>query len=277
MTPEPLLLTSCQSPVADPLWRGLAGYLTVRMEQPVNFVGDIPWEERLERLVDGSIHAGWVCGAYYVKKTDASEVDWELLAAPVLDEPRYQHRPVYFSDMVVRRDHAATDFEGLRGSRLVVNEPGSWSGYHILRYQMARLCERPGFFAEVTASGGHQQSLEWVLRGRADTAAIDSTVMDMLTRSKHSLVHRLRLVSTLGPAPMPPWVIQRSVDPGLRERLRRLLLGMHGDPEGAAILAAHGMSCLAPVAEDDYRAMRSMLELADTMELPIGDGESFSG
>jgi len=269
MTVEPLLLTSCQAAVSDPLWRGLAGYLTNRLGRPVSFVAELPWEDRLTQLGDGRIHAGWVCGAYYVGKTDADEVDWELLAAPVPDETRYQHRPVYFSDMVVRRDHPATDFEGLRGSRLAINEPGSWSGYHALRYQLARFCEHPGFFSTVMASGAHQQSLEWILRGRADTAAIDSTVMDALTRQNHALVHRLRVVTSIGPTPMPPWVAQRGLEPDLRARLRELLLGMHEDPEGAAILAAHGMAFFAPVGDDDYRPLRSMLELAATVDLPV--------
>lgn len=273
MTTDPLLLTSCQSPVSDPLWRGLAGYLTTRLDYPVMFVAELPWEERLQALADGRIHAGWVCGAYYVSHPQA---DWGLLAAPVLDASRYQHRPVYFSDMVVRRDHPATDFESLRGARLAINEPGSWSGYHVLRYQLARLCEPPGFFGGVVVSGGHQESLEWVLRGRADTAAIDSTVMDTLSVDRHALVHRLKVVTSLGPAPMPPWVVQRSLDTGLRERLQGLLLNMHHDPEGAAILAAHGMAFFAPVEEVDYRAMRSMLELAGTVALPLEAEERFS-
>jgi len=268
MTAEPLLLTSCQAAVSDPLWRGLAGYLNSRLEQPVSFVVDLPWKERLAQLADGRLHAGWICGGYYVAMTERAEADWVLLAAPVPDELRYQHQPVYFADVVVRRDHPATDFTGLRGSRLAINEPGSWSGYHALRYQLARLCESPGFFSGVVVSGGHQQSLEWVLRGRAETAAIDSTVMDALIRENHALVHRLRVLSSIGPAPMPPWVVQRRLAPELRRDLRGLLLGMHEDPEGAAILAAHGMARFARMEDHDYRPLRSMLELAATVSLP---------
>jgi phosphonate transport system substrate-binding protein len=66
---------------------------------------------------------------------------------------------------------------------------------------------------------------------------------------------------TFGPSPMPPWVIGRHIAPELRERVRTLLLHMHEDPAGQAILARGQIARFATVTDRMYDAIRHMLEV----------------
>src|SRR5690606_8527649 len=138
-------------------------------------VDDIPWQQREQWLDDGRAQLGWLCGLPYVWKADGDrQKRLELLAAPVMQAPRYGAQPVYFSDVVVRLDSPFWAFAGLRGARWAYNERGSHSGYLITRYNLARQGLDGDFFGDVVCAGSHQQALTLLLAGEIDATAIDS-------------------------------------------------------------------------------------------------------
>jgi phosphonate transport system substrate-binding protein len=110
-------------------------------------------------------------------------------------------------------------------------------------------------------------SLQMILDGRIDASAIDSTVLEEEFRRDPSIRSRLRIIDTLGPSPIPPWVVQRSLPLDLRGTLRELLLTMHQDPKGRAILAQGHMTRFAGVEDSDYDAIRHMARLAESIRL----------
>jgi phosphonate transport system substrate-binding protein len=171
---------------------------------------------------------------------------------------RYARRPVYFSDIVVRHDHSARTFADLRGTRWAINEPGSHSGYGIVRYELARRGEHAGFFTRVTETGAHQATLGMILDGEVDASAIDSTVLETEFRRLPALKRRLRIVEAWGPSPVPPWVVSRRLPLALRREVRRIMLAMHRDPGGRAILRAAHMARFASVSDQDYDPIRRM-------------------
>ncbi|MGI9046736.1 MAG: phosphate/phosphite/phosphonate ABC transporter substrate-binding protein [Burkholderiales bacterium] len=170
-----LRFTSCQAQSADFACRQIAEYLGNRIGVAVEFIADIPWQER-ERMLDaGRIHAAWICGLPDIRKVDRVDNQIELLAAPVMQGARYQGRPVYFSDVLVHRDSAFRCFGDLRGARWAYNEPGSHSGYNAVRYHLATLGQCRGYFGEAIEADAHQTSLQWLLDRKVDASAIDST------------------------------------------------------------------------------------------------------
>ena len=103
----------------------------------------------------------------------------ELLAVPVPAGPRYHGRPIYFSDVIVRKQSPFQTFADLRGAAWAYNEPRTLhSGYNVVRAYLAELGERDGYFGGVVESGAHQPSIEMIVDGRADCSAIDSTVLE---------------------------------------------------------------------------------------------------
>jgi phosphonate transport system substrate-binding protein len=226
------------------------------------FVGDIPWRLRERLLDEGVIHVGWICGLPYVRRTDRPRSGMELLAAPVMRGARYAGRPVYFSDIVVLRDHAARTFHDLRGACWAYNEPGSHSGYNIVRYQLAQLGERENFFGMAVETGAHQDTLRMIVDGRVDASAIDSAVLETELRRRPALRKQLRVVETWGPSPAPPWVISRRAPAGLRKRLRQVMLGMHREAAGRSILREARMLRFGGVSDRDYDPIRHMARVA---------------
>jgi len=258
-------ITSIQSENADFICQRIARYLSARLGISAEFVSRIPWQER-ERLLDaGEIQLGWICGLPYVRKVDREGAGIELVAAPVMRHPRYAGRPIYFSDVVVRRDSRYVAFADLRGAAWAYNEPNSQSGYNITRYHLARLGEAGGYFGRVIEAGSHLKAVEMVLAHQVDASAIDSTVLELELEKRPELGNQLRIVDTLGPSPIPPWVATKSVPPDLRDAIRRVFWEMYEDAEGQALLAAGQMARMAPVQDEDYDLIRAMARLAEAV------------
>jgi phosphonate transport system substrate-binding protein len=253
-----LRFSSCQAENAESFCRAVATFIGEKLRIPTEFVGDIPWQER-ERMLDlGEIQVCWICGLLYARKHDRGRTEIELLAAPVMRHPRYGGKPVYYSDITVHRDSRFQSFADLRQARWAYNEIGSHSGYNLLRYHLALKGMGSEYFGSFIESGSHQNSLGMILGGLIDAAAVDSTVLETEIGQNPLMAARIRIVTTLGPSPEPPWVVHRSVSKTVRRDLRRLFLSMHRDMHGRRILGEAGILRFAAVSDSDYNPIREM-------------------
>ena len=139
------------APSVFPTYRFIAEYVGQRLGLPTELVVG----ERFAAFAEGETDVGFICGLPYVQLTRQNPPPVELLAAPVLQGARYGGRPVYFSDVIVRRDSPFQSFADLRGRSWSYNDPDSHSGYGITRYQLVRLGETGGYFGKVVAAGWH--------------------------------------------------------------------------------------------------------------------------
>jgi phosphonate transport system substrate-binding protein len=262
-----LRLTSCLAENTEVAGRAIARYLEERLSLQCDFLDGITWAEREKRLEEGDIHAGWVCGLLYTWKFDRPEPPVELLAAPVLREPRYQGQPVYFSDVIVHRQSPYRSFEELRGTACAYNEARSFSGYYVLRHHLAMRGETEGFFSRTLLTGTHLNSLKMVCRGQADAAAIDSSILEWEMKQDPWLGSHIRTVQILGPNPAPPWVISRAVPQDFRRELQETLLSMHDDPLGRELLAGSQVGRFAAVSDTDYDPIRVCVKIGNRIPL----------
>ena len=253
-----ITLSSCMAGNMDFFGRALAGYLAAKLALPAGFVEDIPWQERERRFDLGTIQMVWICGLPYIQKTADPAAQIELVAAPVMAGERYAGRPVYFSDIVVHRDSPFRQFDDLRGSTWSYNEPNSHSGCTTIRWYLARRGEGGDFFGRVLESGSHENSIDMILNGEIDSSAIDSTVLELEMARRPALAEEIRLLDTIGPSPIPPWIANGRLPDDLLERLRQAFWHMHEDPDGKRILQSTRMARFVPVNDSDYDPIRKM-------------------
>ena len=232
--------TSHMAEAADPLVAAVAARLGM------GWVGGT-WHDRLTRLRNGSIDAGWICGLLYAELHRRDELDLVPVAAPVMAAPRYGDRPIYFGDLIVHVDSDIATIDDVGGRRLAFNEPSSLSGYRMLLDRFDSL----NTFSETVASGSHGASMRMVIEGAADVACIDSTLLDMLAVRDPAALEPVRVVAGLGPYPAPPIVALVRVAGELQERLT----AMHNAPGGRSLLASWGVHRFATVESDDYATL----------------------
>lgn len=208
----------------------------------------------------------FICGLPYVLRSPPRHTPiMEPLVAPVLSDPRCAGRPVYFSDVILRRDSALHTFDDLRGCRWAFNEPESQSGCGITLYTLLQRGAAPDFFGEVIEAGFHQRAIRMVVAGSADAAAIDWQVLAIERRDHPALDDALRVIDSFGPSTIQPLTAARRLDRALKDDLRAVL----SDPATASALhepfARGFITHLVPVTDADYddiRAMRSACEQA---------------
>ena len=254
---------TCQADNARSLARCIVEYVGERVGVPVDFVDDVSWQERESLFDSGHVHVLWMCGLPYVQRADKPNAGIELLAAPVMSGARYKGQPVYFSDVVVHRKSRCQSFADLQGSIWAYNEPNSHSGHNLVRYHLAAHGAPGSFFDDIVESGSHQVSLQLILDRRVDVSAIDSTVLESELRRDSSIRSRIRIIDTLGPSPIPPWVVRTELSPTLRSAIRAALLLMSATPRGRDILASGSIRGFAPVTDGDYDAIRRMSRSAE--------------
>ena len=247
-----LTLTSMLAGNADPLYTQLAQYLAGKLGIAFNIALPADWGMRQAMLDDGRAQIGALCGWPYTKRTD----HLGLLAAPVMMDPRYGDRPIYFSDVIVRADSPQQLFSDLRGSRWALNEMASFSGHAIVCAELDAIGVVHGYFGSVIATGSHAASIQAVIDGGADAAAIDSTVLARALAIDPALARHIRTLVALGPSPIPPIVCHLDVPVVMRDRLRDALVAMHRDELGALLLSEFGYARFQSVSDADYDDIR---------------------
>jgi hypothetical protein len=159
----PLRFATFLAPNMAPVYRFLADRIGQRLSRPVELVVG----RSFDQFEAGAADLGVICGLPYVWLASRRPPPVEPLAAPVLSGPRYAGRPVYYSDVIVRRDSPITRLEELEGCSWAYNEPTSHSGYIVTLYSLVRMGARPGFLGPVVEAGFHQRPSAWSRRERS--------------------------------------------------------------------------------------------------------------
>jgi phosphonate transport system substrate-binding protein len=247
-------LATLLSPALYQTYEYIAGYLGERLGFPTS----LHTGHSLAEFARGEAEIGFLCGLVYVRLKQDSSCPVELLAAPVLQGKRYRDAPLYFSDVIVRRDSSHTSFTDLRGCTWAYNERVSHSGYNLVYYSLLQRDLPLDYFHRTIETGSHLQSLRMVLDGDADAAVLDSHMLDVLFQQQTDLGDQLRVVEMLGPSPIPPLVIVKDLDPALKLRIQETLLTMHHDPYVARELSKGRIGRFAFVSDKYYDTIRAM-------------------
>jgi ABC-type phosphate/phosphonate transport system substrate-binding protein len=176
---------------------------------------------------------------------------------------------VYFSDVVVATSHPARAFADLRGGVWAYNDVCSLSGFHCLLRRLSPDEHGRPFFREMRASGAHHTSLDWVARGIADAAAIDSNGLRLAFAHDPSLRERVRVLEAWGPHPIQPIAVRAGLPADVRLALTAALLDISRDRAACAELAAFGVRGFVPVDESFYTAERAALRAAPPVQATV--------
>ncbi|MCK6630116.1 MAG: PhnD/SsuA/transferrin family substrate-binding protein [Anaerolineae bacterium] len=260
MTTSPFRFATFLAPSMFPIYQFIAAYAGEKLDCPTELTAG----NSFDQFAAGRFEAGFICGLPYVELARQNPAPVELLAAPVLQGERFQNRPIYFSDVIVRRDSPFQTFADLRGCTWAYNEPGSHSGYNVTRYRLIRMGETRGFFGRVVQAGSHQNCIRQVAAGEADAAAIDCQVLAIALRDQPDLAAHLRVIDALGPSPGLPVVAARHMPDRVKADLQAVLLEMETDPTARKWLVGGFIERFAPVSDGDYDVTREMVRAAES-------------
>lgn len=262
-----LRMVSCMAPTMDPMVSAIAAYLRAELGVQIELHDKVDWRTRYALLDRGEVELAWVCGLPYVTKADRGQ-PYRLLAAPVMAGERYRGRPIYFSDVLVSSNSGIDTIQDLQGKRWAYNEPRSHSGYNAACYWLSEHDCTWDHFGAVYQAGKHSRALSWLAKGLIDGAAVDTTVLEWETRRRPELAQQLRAIDTLGPSPMPPWVVHARVPGEVRRALRNALCASVDRSDGGGLLVRNHLAGFTPVQDADYDLIRRWDQIARSFGKP---------
>jgi phosphonate transport system substrate-binding protein len=240
------------APAMTPVYEFIARAVGERLGVPTEFA----YAERYEQLAGADVC--FLCGLAYIELCDRERAPFVPVAAPILQGERYEGRPIYFSDVIVRRDSRFTTFADLEGASWCYNEPLSHSGYGITRYHLTRLGRTGGYFGRVVEAGYHARSIELVRTGAVDASAIDSHVLELALRDDPTLVDELRILTSLGPSTVQPVVAGMWLSEALRAQIQRALVDLADDAIARGWLGRGRIERFVAVDDRHYGDLRTM-------------------
>ena len=204
-------------------------YLQNHLKRPVVFVQRASYREITDLMRSGKLDFAWLCGYPYVR----NKQHMNLLAVPV-----YQGKPVYRSYLIVpASDRQTRSIADLRGKVFAFSDPDSNSGYLVPTHELHRLQEKPSiFFSKTFFTWSHRKVVEAVAVGLAQGGAVDSYVWDTLALQHPELTTRTRIVMESAEFGFPPFVAGKTVASADTIAMRKALLAMQQDEEGAKLL-----------------------------------------
>jgi phosphonate transport system substrate-binding protein len=252
MASRTLRFATFLAPSMFPVYTFIARSVQRRLGIPTELVVGSSYQ-RLSEQADVS----FLCGLAYIELRRQGE-PIEPLAAPLLHGRRYGGWPVYFSDVIVRRDSPFGSFADLRGCSWAFNEPYSHSGPGITCHRLVELSETQQYFGRVIQTGWHQRSIRLVLAGEVDASAVDSHVLALARRDHPELNDRLRIIDSLGPSTIQPVVVVSWLSESLKDDLRSILLELSADPAARTVLDDRLVDRFVPIADENYDDLRRM-------------------
>jgi ABC-type phosphate/phosphonate transport system substrate-binding protein len=152
--------------------------------------------------------------------------------------------------IVARADDPRQRLEDFRGSHGLLNAQDSNSGMNLFRHTLAPLQRDGQFFAQVSLTGGHRNSLVAIKAGEGDLAAIDSVTFDYLARDRSEEIAGVKVIARTASGPCLPYVTRIGADAqAIREAMNQALKDL---PEVAAVLA---IAEVLPASEADYQVL----------------------
>jgi phosphonate transport system substrate-binding protein len=249
----------------------LGRQLGVRTELQVVMTHSGPPPNLPDPFASGELDLAFCCAPAYIWLHDQATPTVDLVPfGLVFDDPRAAGRPVTFSDIVVRADNPARSFADLITARWGFNDHESLSGYYSVLQTAVEYGADDTFMSRLRHTRGHLNSLRGLREGAIDAAAIDSVVVALRWREDRALRTELRLVQSLGPWPIQPIVMRRSLPARLKARLTSAMGKLAATPERREALRRWRISGVAPMTDADFDVERASLARAKALERALG-------
>jgi phosphonate transport system substrate-binding protein len=232
-------------------------YVQDKIGKPVKMVQRKSYAEMDGLLKERKVEVALICAGPYVK--DHDEFGAELLVAP-----QAYGRDVYYSYILVNINSPIANLKDLRGKSFAFTDPKSNTGCLVPTYMLAKMNEKPeAYFSKVVFSGTHDKSIELVAKNEIDGAAVDHLIWEYLNATNPAYTSKTKIIVKSPPFGMPPLVVHPKLDPKLKAQLKEILLNMHKDPNGKAILKKIFIDKFVAIDEKKYDSIREMQRWID--------------
>ncbi|MDA8325703.1 MAG: phosphate/phosphite/phosphonate ABC transporter substrate-binding protein [Nitrospiraceae bacterium] len=158
------------------------------------------------------------------------------------------------SIVFVRKDSGIRTFAQMRGKRAVFVDKATATGFIYLLYRLKQIgvTDYSRFFRQYYFTGNHEESIYAVLDGRADVGVVKSRFFDKLSLRDPLISERLLVLAKSNKLPDIILCLRSDIPAAIRNELKRTLINMKNDPEGARVLRTLGYSGFEEAKPADF-------------------------
>jgi ABC-type phosphate/phosphonate transport system substrate-binding protein len=217
------------TPEVEVVWRELLEHITRDAGVELRYV-TYPAPQPLEDLwTRPDLGAVLMCG-FPIAMGMAPVVP---IAAPIPRAEWAQGRPVYRSDLIVRRDAAYQTLEQTFGARAGFTVTHSQSGFNAFRHHLLpyRTAQRPALYGEVVGNlVTARRVLDNVRDRRIDVGPLDAYWHMLIERHAPHLTADIRVLESTETTPMPAFVATARAPADMIARLREAFVAARTRP-----------------------------------------------
>ncbi len=190
------------SPELREAWSGLFRNLHEYLPAPFNTPATLRFDGGDAALQSPDLLLGHTCGY------------------PFMTKLVHTHKPVcvaefdvdgcdgihYSSWIIARQNHPGRRLSDFSGSTATFNDRDSNSGMNVFRYEISRIASGAPFFRQTRMSGSHLASIDNLIQGHADIAAIDAVTWHFARRRNQPGIPGVRIIGQTVSTPGLPFV-----------------------------------------------------------------------
>lgn len=233
-------------------YRNLIDYIGDHLNYKIQLTQRKTYGEINELFLKQQIDLAFICSGPYAMGKE--KYGFEALAVPVIRE-----KPFYQSYLIVNKNSAIEKIGDLRGRVFAMTDPASNTGAMVPQYWLVKMGETPKiFFKNITYTYSHDNSILAVARSLVDGAAVDSMIWEYYNKRNPVNTSQTRVIKKSIPFGSPPFVASKHLEPKIKKKARDLLLNMHQDPKGKALLKELMIDRFVPPEETWYQPVHDI-------------------
>ncbi len=172
----------------------------------------------------------------------------------------------YSSWIIARENHPGRSLNDFSGSTATFNDRDSNSGMNVFRYEVSRVANGAPFFRQTLVSGSHLASIDNLVQGHADIAAIDAVTWHFARRRNQPGIPGTRIIGQTVSTPGLPFVQskQSGLDPACLIRALNTCL----DEIPGNIRSFLAIKRFSMIEAEAWRTVSELEELARDRQYP---------
>jgi phosphonate transport system substrate-binding protein len=242
------------------LYDGLVKYLGKQVNRESIILQRQTYAEINEVIRDGICDIAFVCTFPYVR--GEKDFGMKLLAIPVIEG-----KTTYNSFIIVPVESRAKSLLDLHGRKFASADIFSCTGWLFPASWLINKGENPRtFFSKHLLAGGHDRSIQSVLFGYVDGAAVCSIVYEQMAYEDSTIKQKTKIIQESPPYGMPPVVAHPDLDPALMHQILNTLLTMHQDAEGKKVLSVQRIERFLTPKKEMYNSVRKAIKMFESIK-----------
>lgn len=212
------------------LYKDLIDYISSKLGVPIEFKQRKTYSEVNNLLKENKLDFAFICTGAYLEARNKMPI--EILVVPVVEG-----KPYYQAYVIVNDESNINSIDELQGKSFAFTDPLSNTGYdYIINILKDRRTNPEKFFSKTIFTYAHDYSIQAVKRKIVDGATVDGLVYEYLKHFQPEKVEGIKIINKSRDFGIPPFVVQKNLDPKLKLELKNIMITMHQDSEGKKLL-----------------------------------------